>query len=627
MSLYNNSDTKKPSKKHYVNSVGHRKDSSKFIEYFQAIRSSKISSSFILFWKKHWIGTILIILATLVFFWPLVIRVGTYSEGGDAMFNSWAVARNQHCILQQDCPKYANGNIFFPHTNTMLYSESELSSGLVTLPLYLINHNPLFSNNVLTILSFFLSGWFMYILAKYLSRGRKGSEFYSVMAGLVFEFAPIKLAGIWHLQNQSIFYLPLAVLLILKFIEIQKKRYLLLLFTVLALQFYASWYQMVFVLIVCLLLIVCMTILKQVNWKSAILLSAIVALAAASTLPLAIQYTHFSKESHATFGLAEQVSYSASLMDYAKPYYGTILGRIYYHVKPTAQTNSYNPDSDSYHGFILYITAFFVIIMAYLRRHKSKADYYFFAISTSFVVIAIVGFLMSLGPLLKVRHTYLYPGFSNDFLVTISLPYILVDKFIPQLGFLRAIGRASIILLFALCVFLALTPKYIDILKPRIRYIIMAITLIFIVVEILPDHRVTMSVNSYSYNLQIPNVYKFVKRNKDINNILVLQADKDYPKAPFPVSGPEAMLWAGYTNRNIFNGYSSYQPPEYASQYADFVDFQPDDIAKMKELRLHYILLDRQLSSTDNQLEAKINNSLSNAEVFRDGRYTLFRIN
>lgn len=582
-----------------------------------------LTKSVVVFWRAHWLGTAVILIATLIFFWPIVIRAGSYSEGGDAMFNSWAVARNQHCILRQDCPHYANGNVFFPHNDTMLYSESELSSGLVTLPLYFINPDPLFSNNVLTIMSFFLSGWFMYLLAKYLSRGKKFSEIYSILAGLIFEFAPIKMTEVWHLQNLSILYLPLAILLILKFFETAKKRYLSFLFIALVLQFYASWDQMFFVLLAVLSFIVGMTLFKASSVRKSIIVLSVIVAATLTTLPLAVQYVHFSKSSGATFTLNDQTSYESSLSDYTKPYAGTLFGRLYYKLRPHAEVNSFNPDSDSYHGLVLYAVAILVVFLALKRKFNSKKDTYNYAVVMALVLVALVGFVVSLGPLLKVRGSYYYPWLGGGIPVTIPLPYILVDKYLPQLDFVRAIGRASVITLFALCCTLALTPTITADLRVKYRYLLVAVVCFLVVIEILPDHRVVMSRNSYAYTLQVPKVYKYIKQNKSINDLIVLTADKDYPNAPFPIVIPEDMLWAGYTNRNIFNGYSSYQPPEYAQEYADFQDFNSGDIAKMKALGLRYVLVDRQLSTSNPKLAAEVSSAAGHPAVYRDYRYSL----
>lgn len=127
---------------------------------------------------------------TVIFFWPMATNLSSYSEGGDHMFNAWTLSRNHHCILRQNCNDYTNANIFFPNRDSMLYSETQLSAGILTLPLYFVNPNPLFATNIWYILSMFFSGFFMYLLALYLS---KGNQPISILAGLVFEFAPTKI--------------------------------------------------------------------------------------------------------------------------------------------------------------------------------------------------------------------------------------------------------------------------------------------------------------------------------------------------------------------------------------------------------------------------------------------------
>lgn len=72
--------------------------------------------------KNNWVGIAVTLFASLIFFMPILGRLGTYSEGGDAMFNAWLMARNHHCILQQGCPDYTTSNMYYPHQDSMLYS-------------------------------------------------------------------------------------------------------------------------------------------------------------------------------------------------------------------------------------------------------------------------------------------------------------------------------------------------------------------------------------------------------------------------------------------------------------------------------------------------------------------------
>ena len=579
------------------------------------------------FFRKHWIGVVLILLATLIFFWPIVIRIGSYSEGGDAMFNAWTLARDHHCILRQGCPSYANGNIFFPHKDSMLYSETQLSAGLITLPLYFINQNPIFSYNIWMIASFFLMGFSMYLLAKYLS---KNNEVIAILAGLLFEFSPFRMPAIQHMQNISIFYLPLAFLLIFKFLDTKKRAYLAGLFIILALQFYASWYQMVFVLIALGILLAGLLLFKLEKWRIVLEIFLVVCAATLSTYPLAKSYVKFSKSNDANFSIESQAQYSSSLLDYVTPNKGTLLGDLTYKISPSSHINSYDSDSYSYYGMTLYAVSIGVLVLAFKQRKKGIRALKKYKMLLIFTAIGIVGFIISFGPLLKIRGSYFYSFSADGLKYVIPAPYILVDKLLPQLSFMRALGRSGVLLLFSLCCMLAFAPasaKKVGIYMRHKRLINVGV-LALIVFELLPFHLVPMRTTSYDYNLSIPPVYKFIKTHNNVNNIIILAADFDYPKAgAIPVELPEETMWSGYHNKNIFNGYSGYLPPDYYPQYYNFLDFRSAVVPLLKQADLRYVLVDKQLSTANPGLANQISSVLGpNHTVYNDSRYVLFKV-
>lgn len=253
--------------------------------------------------QKTLVAIIIFGVATAAFLWPMVTHVMTYTDGGDHMFNAWTLARNHHCLLHQGCPNYSDANIFFPHKDTMLYSETQWSTGLLTLPLHFISQNPLFSVNVWQILSLFFAGFFMYLLALYLS---KGNQTISILAGLIFMFAPNKITSLGHLQNLSIFYVPLIILLLLRYRDRGKRLSLVGFAIACSLLFLASWYQMVFGLI-----IIGPFLLYVLSYKSSrirgLWLAAALFIALLTTLPLAKEYVRFSKANKATFSITNQI--------------------------------------------------------------------------------------------------------------------------------------------------------------------------------------------------------------------------------------------------------------------------------------------------------------------------------
>lgn len=594
------------------------------------VTSSKKIKHVSKYYRSSWLGVAVILILTIIFFWPIIIRMGSYGPGGDAAFNAWTLARDQHCILRENCPNYLNGNIFYPHTETMLYSETQLSAGVLTLPLFLINQNPLFSYNVWTILSFFFSGLFMFLLAKYLSRGNIPI---SVLAGLVFEFAPLKMAAIFHLQNLSIFYLPLAFLLMFKYLDTKRRLYLGSLFIVLVLQFYASWYQMAFVLLAIVVALLAFLVLKYSNWRRLLVVLSVVVLASITTLPLAIQYVHFSKTTDATFNIQNQDVYSSSLADYLIPNNGTLLGKVYYDIRKDAQVNSYNPDSYSYQGVTMYIMAAAIIILSFLYFKTSKKEELRKAhkLILMFGILAIVGFIVSLGPLLKIKGTDIYTDHSAGLNLVIPMPYIFVDKLLPQLSFIRAIGRASVVTLFGLASLLAFVPIYLSVTKLSKRSVnlIIAGIIVLVAVDILPAQRVPMASDPADYHQTIPAVYKFIRNDKSINNYIVLAADNktDYVNVPYDSSISSALIWAGYDNKNMYNGTSGYIPPNYYSQYISFLNFNQNTLNQIRGLGIDYLVIDKQLSQTRPSLMSNAKALLSKNLVYSDQRYVIYGLN
>jgi hypothetical protein len=465
---------------------------------------------------------------------------------------------------------------------------------------------------------------FMYFLARHLSRG---NELISILAGLVFEFAPLKMAAISHLQNLSIFYLPLILLLLLCHFKKSRRRTLFGLFVVLVLQFYASWYQMIFILFALGAFLLVAAVTKLTDLKNILLISLVIALAVITTLPLAKEYVRFSKQHQATFGIADQVKYSSSLVDYVIPNDGTISGKLYHHLWPKSKINSYNPDSYSYHGLVLFWICTVTLTAGYFYRKKNLQFKYNYKLLLAFTVIGLVGFIVSLGPLLKIRGNPLtYVDATSGVHAAFALPYLLVDKFLPQLDFIRAVGRASVLTLFAFCAIFALAPVYLPRLNlRRNRGRMLSVTLaLLIMIDVLPVRHAPMVHSAYAHNLRVPAVYQFIGRRQDINNIIILAADGDYPGATIPVARAEWVLWAGYHNKNIFNGYSGYTPPSYFEQLGDFLDFRKDDIPKLKKLGIKYVLVDKQLSSSRPQMVTDVRNIL-HIKIYEDSRYALFK--
>jgi hypothetical protein len=367
-------------------------------------------------------------------------------------------------------------------------------------------------------------------------------------------------------------------------------------------------------------------IFKLIDRKKLLIITGVLLLAIASTLPLAMQYVKFSKTQNASFGITDQAMFSSSVSDYVIPNNSTIIGKAYYKIFPHAQVNSYNLDSYSYHGLCLYVIAI-VLFVFYFKKRKNKGYEKDFKLMSSLLILMIMGFVLSLGPLLKIRGDYIYGhGLGSNIFIAIPMPYLIIDKILPQLHFLRAIGRISVLVIFSLCILLGFLPKMVNSLKisKTKKLAAYSILLIAVLIELLPLHLVPMSKSIYSYNLNVPKIYSFISKNPKIDDIIVLQAE-EYPSVPFWTARTETILWAGFDNRNTYNGYSGYTPPKYFSQYSSFVNFNQNTPTEMKNIGIKYVIIDKLLYSNKKDILSSSIQVFGNP-LYQDDRYLLFKL-
>lgn len=565
---------------------------------------------------QRFLMPVIILLLTFAYFFPIITHLNSYIPGGDAMFNAYLLSRNHHCMLGQNCDDYSNANIYYPNKDTMLYSETEIAPSVISFPLRLITENPILPYNVMTIASFFMAGLSMYLLALYLTRGNKP---FSLVIGLIFEFSPVIVGAVHNLQSLSIFCLPLVFLWILKYLDGFRKRYLLMLFVTLLYVFYASWYQMIFVLLATGILLVGMYVLKMKSLRSLLPLVGVISGAVIATLPLALQYLEFARQAKSIYKIEEKIANSSTLVDYIIAPAHSIAGSVY---RDFSQGSTLLPNAPAYFGVGLSIILFISFIFLKKKKLIKKRDYQWMAI---FGVMGGVAFIASLGPLLKITNAYIYTVLGEK--VAVLLPFYVIHEFIKPLSFIRAPGRLSVICIFVICCALAVLYMKLNVRKKYHtvkKYYVVGVVMVALV-EIFPIRPYIMDPNVHAISDRPPAVYEYIKNKKDIDSVIVLQA-KEYPNVGFWFARTEVVLWAGYHNKNVFNGYSGYIPPTFESDYSDFVNLDKDDPSQMKSMGINYVVLDTELYS--NKPHVLVNaDSILGSPIYKDERYKLYKLN
>jgi hypothetical protein len=156
------------------------------------------------------------LVAALVLTWPLAIHLtshlGAVEGAGDPYLNLWILGWGMKAWLSDPVSVLNGGvfnaNIFHPAAGTLTYSDHLLLQSLALSPLYALTGNLALCYNVLLVASLTLSGLAMHVLA----RSVTGSERAAVIAGLAWACWPYRTAHLLHLQLQSLYFLPLALL-------------------------------------------------------------------------------------------------------------------------------------------------------------------------------------------------------------------------------------------------------------------------------------------------------------------------------------------------------------------------------------------------------------------------------
>lgn len=160
----------------------------------------------------------LIILATLTILmtYPLAFHLKDHlpSDLGDPLHHVWLIGRNL-AKLKEGLTNFWDGQIFYPHTKTVLYGDYVPALTLMAALPALISQNLILAYNFLWLLSFFLSGVGAYFLIFHLT----GSRWASFISSLIFAFSPVCLAHMSHLELLFSAWLPFCFLFLHRYFE------------------------------------------------------------------------------------------------------------------------------------------------------------------------------------------------------------------------------------------------------------------------------------------------------------------------------------------------------------------------------------------------------------------------
>jgi hypothetical protein len=140
--------------------------------------------------------------------YPLIVRIGTVlpNDAGDPSLNTWILWWNTQALPFSET--WWNAPVFYPAPGVLSFSENLLGLSLISTPLMWLGTGPQAAYNIVFLLTFPLSAFGAYLLVYEVS-GRRDAAF---IAGLLFGFAPYRIAHFPQIQSLAAFPMPFALL-------------------------------------------------------------------------------------------------------------------------------------------------------------------------------------------------------------------------------------------------------------------------------------------------------------------------------------------------------------------------------------------------------------------------------
>jgi hypothetical protein len=144
-------------------------------------------------------------------------------QGPDTRLFLWTVGWDLHALATPGQPLF-DANIFFPARHTLAYSENLVGLALLAAPVRALGGDLLLSLNVASLVSLVLCGLGAFVLGRQLGLGLLSS----VLAGLVFAFAPPRLMRLGQPHQLAVQWIPFCLAFVHRYLGTGRRRALTL---------------------------------------------------------------------------------------------------------------------------------------------------------------------------------------------------------------------------------------------------------------------------------------------------------------------------------------------------------------------------------------------------------------
>ena len=216
---------------------------------------------------------------------PLVFHLSSRipHDPGDPVFNTWLLWWNAHAVPFSS--RWWNAPVFYPMPGSIALSEHLAGLGIITTPVQLAGGSAVLAYNAAFLLSFALSGFFMFVLARELLSSSDADPFTvragALCAALAYGFGPYRAGQLAHIQVLTSQWMPLALLAMHRYIRTSRPGWLVVFAFAWMIQALSNGYYLMFFPVLLLL-----WLLWFMDWKHPRRTIALAITWVAASLPL-----------------------------------------------------------------------------------------------------------------------------------------------------------------------------------------------------------------------------------------------------------------------------------------------------------------------------------------------------
>jgi hypothetical protein len=490
--------------------------------------------------KRHLLVIVLFVVITVVMTYPWAGHLNNWvHDGADSYFIAWTLAWDVHAF-QEGFSNIFDANIFYPHENTLAYSEHLIGTAILAWPIIALTNNPILAYNLVMFLFFVLGAYCMYLFMYYLTR----NSAVSIISAIIFGFNPFRVIHFSQIHLQVIFFFPLILLILHRLVNSKKNRnfvYLILAYVFLG--YMSGHYFLMMTIVTAVFIIFYYAGIKKKlpdrRFIAKFILSFFIILLAV----MPVFYPYFSVQNETGYSRSYHMIsfFSPTISDYLafSPLITKIVGI------------PYTIEKVLYSGFTIVILLIWSMYYLVKNRLQDQKTMY---IMMLYLLIGVICLLLSFGVLIKFS--------SGD--GGIVGPYAILHKLVPGFDGLRALGRFFVIVLLSMSVMIGLGLK--QILKKigkkslYIGVVIIISSLIMLEYLWVPLFQ-PVPYREALVEEKVPEVYHWLSDLEGDPVILEL------PLSENSIKPSEYIYLSSYHWQKMWNGYSGFYPEDYIRLY------------------------------------------------------------